>query len=189
MSASGAAIACGRAAAQSGALARRNIPSTTIADAYPHRSEEQSMNQQRSFIQAAVAALALAAALPAFAETRLEVQTVRHPYVYYRDHDIYYSPETRTWFWRADGTWLSGPALPRESEVYVKAGGIKVELDTERPYERHDYVVTHYRNAPAPVTERTVTESSPDRQVTTERTVTETVPGRTEERTVSTTTT
>ena len=80
------------------------------------------MSKHSHFIRAAVAAVALAAALPALAATRVEVTTVKHPYVYYRDRDIYYAPETKTWYWISDGNWRSGPLLPSESQPYVRSG-------------------------------------------------------------------
>jgi len=72
--------------------------------------------------------------------------TTRHRYVYYGDHDIFFSPETKTYFWQSDGRWHSGDALPVEMMPYVRTGGTAIELDTVRPYERHDYVITHYRD-------------------------------------------
>ena len=72
--------------------------------------------------------------------------TTKHRYVYYGDHDIFFSPETKTYFWQSDGRWQSGNALPVEMMPYVRSGGTAIELDTVRPYERHDYVVTHYRH-------------------------------------------
>lgn len=71
--------------------------------------------------------------------------TTTHRYVYYGDHDIYFSPETKTYFWRSEGRWHSGDALPVEMAPYIRTGGVQIELDTVRPYERNDYVITHYR--------------------------------------------
>jgi hypothetical protein len=72
--------------------------------------------------------------------------TTKHSYVYYGDHDIYFSPETKTYYWMADGKWRSGNTLPAEDLAYVRNGGVTIELDTERPYERHDYVIAHYKH-------------------------------------------
>lgn len=143
------------------------------------------------FLRAAVAALVLAAALPTLADTRVEVSTVKHPYVYYRDRDIYYSPETKTWFWLDNGSWRSGPMLPVESQPYAKTGGVTIELDTEHPYERNDYVTTHYKTdaAGAEITERSETKREPGGEVTTRREVSKVNPDQSTERTVTTTTT
>lgn len=78
--------------------------------------------------------------------TTTTTTTTTHRYVYYGDHDIYFSPETKTYFWRAGGRWHSGDALPVEMMPYVRTGGVPIELDTMRPYERNDYVITHYRH-------------------------------------------
>jgi hypothetical protein len=29
----------------------------------------------------------------------------------------------------------------------VRTGGVTIELETERPYEKHDYVIARYKNA------------------------------------------
>ena len=49
-------------------------------------------------------------------------------------------------YWNADGKWLSGAELPADSRAYVRSGGVAIELDTEHPYERNEYVIAHYRN-------------------------------------------
>ena len=107
------------------------------------------------------------------AGSRMEGAARRH-YVYYRDHDIYYAPESRTYYWMADGTWRSGNVLPESSRGYVTSGGIEIDLDTDRPYERHDYVVSTYKNRPALPANGTVSERSVNRDgsVTTTTTTT-----------------
>lgn len=108
------------------------------------------MNIQRNLLAAAVLATGLAGAVPALAESDSTVTlthtTSRHHYVYYGDHQIYFAPETKTYYWRRDGNWTSGAELPTESRGYVAAGGVELDLDTDRPYERHQWVVTHYRD-------------------------------------------
>jgi len=66
--------------------------------------------------------------------------------VYYGDHDIYFAPETRTYYWMDNGRWTSGTTLPTEDQAYIRNGGVQIELDTDRPYERHDYVIAHYKH-------------------------------------------
>jgi hypothetical protein len=51
---------------------------------------------------------------------------------------------TRTYYWRSDGRWLSGTTVPPEIEPFVRSGGVEIDLDTARPYERNEYVVAHY---------------------------------------------
>ena len=108
------------------------------------------MTMFRTALRATLLAAAITAAIPtiALADATLSIQSNRHNYVYYRDHDIYYSPETKTYYWQSNGTWTSGTALPPEDMAYVKSGGVKIELDTVRPYERHDYVIAHYKTKP-----------------------------------------
>src|SRR5215471_6453627 len=65
------------------------------------REKEKSMTKQRSLIRIAALAIAVSAALPAMAETLVE--TGRHHYIYFGDHDIYYAPETKTYFWLDHG--------------------------------------------------------------------------------------
>src|SRR3569832_1459990 len=125
------------------------------------------MNSHRNLIRLAALAIALSAALPALADTRVTVERGRHHYVNYSDKDIYYSPESHKYFWIEDGRWVSGTRLPAEQEDYVvRAKGVDIDLDTDMPYERNDYVVAHYGRA------ATATAAGPARETTrTERTV------------------
>ena len=116
------------------------------------------MYQHRSLIKLAVLAMAISAALPALADTTVSVERGKHHYVFYSDKDIYYAPETRTYFWVEGNKWRSGPTLPREEADYVvRAKGVDIDLDTDRPYERNDYVVEHYRDMSNPSTRETTT--------------------------------
>lgn len=89
-----------------------------------------------TWIKGAVFAVAIAS-LPAIAQAR--------SYVYY-DHDIYYAPYSHTYYWREDGRWRSGHRLDRHYREYVRRGGFTIDLDTDRPYDRHDYVVERYHD-------------------------------------------
>jgi len=124
------------------------------------------MSNHRSFSKIAALAIAVSAAsaaLPALADTTVSVEKGKHHYVYYSDKDIYYAPESKTYWWVENGKWLSGPSVPRENQDYVvRAKGIDIDLDTERPYERNDYVVAHYKNAEpreTTTTERTTSDN------------------------------
>jgi len=101
------------------------------------------MTKYRSFIKVAALAIAVSAALPALADTTV-VESGKHHYVYFGDHDIYYAPETKTYFWLEKGRWQSGYSVPDEYRTYVTTKGVDIDLDTERPYERNDYVIAHY---------------------------------------------
>jgi hypothetical protein len=112
------------------------------------------MTIHRTHLAAAVASLALFAALPTFADTVVPPETTttttttvtKHHYVYYPEHDIYFAPESKTYYWMSDGKWISGTVLPSEDLPYLRSKGVTIELDTARPYERHDYVIAHYKN-------------------------------------------
>ena len=124
------------------------------------------MSNHRSFSKVAALAIAVSATfagLPALADTTVSVEHGKHHYVYYSDKDIYYAPESKTYWWVENGKWQSGPSVPRESQDYVvRAKGIDIDLDTERPYERNDYVVAHYKNAEpreTTTTERTTSDN------------------------------
>jgi hypothetical protein len=103
------------------------------------------MTTLRSFINTAALAVAISVALPpALADDTAVVANGGHHYVYYRDHGIYYAPETGTYFWRDHGRWQSGSSLPAGEQRHASANGIDIYLDTERPFERNDYVIAHY---------------------------------------------
>jgi hypothetical protein len=116
----------------------------------------------------AALSLAFAVALPVLAD---EVVTVdrsgTHHYVFYRDHDIYFAPDTRTYYWNENGTWRSGSSLPPEDQAFIANGGIDVQLDTLKPYERNDYVIQHYKDGPTTTRETTVSTSSDGSTTTT----------------------
>jgi len=113
------------------------------------------MTIHRNHLAAALASLALCAALPALADTTVPsdqttttttTTVTKHRYIYYPEHDIYFAPESMTYYWNSNGKWLSGTTLPPEDLPYLRSRGISIELDADRPYERHDYVIAHYKN-------------------------------------------
>jgi hypothetical protein len=106
------------------------------------------MTKLRSLINTAALAVAIFVALPALADDTTVVANGGHHYVYYRDHGIYYAPETGTYFWREHGKWQSAASLPAGERSYASGDGIDIELDTERFYERNAYVIAHYGPAP-----------------------------------------
>lgn len=111
------------------------------------------MTMRHSLMAATVIAIGVAAALPAMAQTTETTETTvttvkkgHHHYVYYGDHDIYFAPERKTYYWREGDAWRSGVELPPAYRGYITTGGVTIDLDTERPYERNDWVVEHYRH-------------------------------------------
>jgi len=126
------------------------------------------MTTKHTTIRTAALALSLAVALPALADSYKEpvsqttretttqqdangtttttTTTEKHRYVYYADHDIYFAPDTKTYYWQASaGNWTSGTTLPEEDRAYVRGKGVAIELDTDKPYTKHDYVIAHYK--------------------------------------------
>ena len=73
----------------------------------------------------------------------------KHRYMYYPSHQVYYEPASTTWFWLDGGNWRFGSSLPVYYQQYTR-GGVWVDLEDDRPYHRHDYVVRHY-GRPRPV--------------------------------------
>ncbi|MBB5017706.1 hypothetical protein HNQ59_000975 [Chitinivorax tropicus] len=67
----------------------------------------------------------------------------QHQYVYYPERQVYYEAERQLWFWLDGGSWQIGAKLPLSLGVRTNEG-VKVVLETEKPYEAHDYVVKHY---------------------------------------------
>jgi len=108
------------------------------------------MNIFRTALKAAALALVVTLAVPSVyaddTDTKVTVTKTKHKYVYYGDHDIYFAPESKTYYWQSNGTWTSGTTLPEEYTGYVKNGGVNIELDVDKPYERHDYVIAHYKH-------------------------------------------
>jgi hypothetical protein len=114
--------------------------------------KEKHMTIHRNLIAAAIASLIFCAALPAVADevvpadqTTTTTTVVKHRYVYYPEHEIYFAPESKTYYWRVNGNWISGTMLPQEDMPYIRTHGVSIELDTDRPYTRHDYVISHYK--------------------------------------------
>jgi len=113
------------------------------------------MTIHRNHLAAAIASLALCAALPALAAdqtmpsdqstTTTTTTVTKHHYDYYPEHDIYFAPDTKTYYYQVNGNWTAGTTLPAEDMPYVRSKGVTIELDTDRPYERHDYVISHYK--------------------------------------------
>ena len=106
------------------------------------------MNLHRSLVTALTLAIGFAAAAPAIADSDTTVTVTKHHYVYYGEHQIYFAPETKTYYWQttSTGPWQSGAVLPVESQGYVTSGGVEMDLDTDHPYERNEWVVGHYKH-------------------------------------------
>ena len=100
----------------------------------------------RGFIAALVIAAGCVAIAPLTLADEVTVTTThKHHYVYYGDHEIYFAPEAKVYYWRDNGAWRSGAELPTEMRTYVRTGGVEVDLETEHPYERHNWVVAHLK--------------------------------------------
>jgi hypothetical protein len=106
----------------------------------------------RPFAAALLLLFTCAGVAPAFADPPPHAPAhgwrAKHRYTYYRDHEIYYSPESRIWFWMdRDGDWRFGADLPVRLQQFT-VGGVSIELDTDRPYREHAYVVERYGKGP-----------------------------------------
>jgi hypothetical protein len=128
----------------------------------------------RTVIKSAALALAIAAGMSSAAYADTVISAGKHHFVFYRDHNIYYAPESHTYFWLDNGRWQSGTMLPEEQRTYVTTNGVDIDLDTDRPYERHAYVVAHYGERPASSTTVERTTSDDAGAVTTTTTTTTT---------------
>jgi hypothetical protein len=105
------------------------------------------MRTFRKLTAGVLLAIGFAVAAPSMADTTVTVEkTGKHHYVYYADHQIYFAPESKTYYWQTDGRWQSGVTLPAEDRAYVAAGGVELDLDTDRPYDRHEWVLKHYKD-------------------------------------------
>lgn len=93
------------------------------------------MNALHKLLKAAVVTMVLGAAAPAMATH----------YVYYGS-DVYYAPEARVYYWRDHGNWHSGATIAHRHRGLVRGNGFEIELNTSRPYDRHDYVLARYRD-------------------------------------------
>src|SRR4029077_4751387 len=75
--------------------------------AFPSSHKEKLMNMRHTVLHATAISIALAA-LPVLAQQTETTETPtkttgkqgNHEYVYYGDHDIYFAPETRTYYWQ-----------------------------------------------------------------------------------------
>jgi hypothetical protein len=73
-----------------------------------------------------------------------EVEVREYRYVYYPTQQVYFAPETRSWFWLNGSAWQGGLNLPAQRHVNAASGGVSVLLNTPRPYVEHVYVEEHY---------------------------------------------
>jgi hypothetical protein len=86
---------------------------------------------------------------PPWAPAHGERAKHQYRYVYYPQQEIYYSPESRLWFWASGNRWQFGVNLPVQYEqVIIGAGGVGIVLRSDRPYTEHVYVVQQYGGRP-----------------------------------------
>ena len=107
------------------------------------------MKLNRSII-AVLSLTAFAVAAPVMAQDQTVVEktttTTKHHYVYYGDHQIYFAPETKTYYWQSNGQWTSGTALPPEDAAYIKTRAMEIDLDTDKPYTQNEIVIKKYKS-------------------------------------------
>jgi hypothetical protein len=95
---------------------------------------------------AVVLAIGFAYAAPAIVHAETSVTVTKHHYVYYPDHEIYFAPDSKTYYWRSGERWESGVTLPEADRGYVTTGGVELDIDADRPYEKHEWVLKHYKD-------------------------------------------
>jgi len=71
-------------------------------------------------------------------------QRARHHYVNYPNGEMYYAPRSHMWFWLTGNGWQASVDLPLALRAYARVGGVDIQLDAARPYERHAYVTRRY---------------------------------------------
>jgi len=54
--------------------------------------------------------------------TTTTTTVTKHRYMYYADHDIYFAPETRTYYWQSNGSWRKLHGSPGIAE-FLKTRG------------------------------------------------------------------
>lgn len=91
-------------------------------------------------------AVAVPAVVQAETETTVTTTTTKHHYMYYPEHEIYFAPDTKTYYWRSGERWEAGTTLPEADRAYVSSGGIAIDLDVDKPYEKHEWVLKHYKD-------------------------------------------
>ena len=109
------------------------------------------MRIHKPLVTAVMLAIGCGLAAPAlYADTQTTVEktttTTKHHYMYYPEHHIYFAPESKTYYWENNGRWVSGTDLPPENRAYVASGGVAIDLDTDKPYERNSWVIAHYKD-------------------------------------------
>jgi hypothetical protein len=107
------------------------------------------MRALKTLSTAVALAIGFASAAPALVhadETTVTTTTTKHHYTYYPEHEIYFAPESKTYYWRNGEKWESGVTLPEADRAYVTTGGVQIDLDVDRPYEKHEWVIKHYKD-------------------------------------------
>jgi hypothetical protein len=66
--------------------------------------------------------------------------TVYH-YMYYPDEEVYFVPETSTYWWLSNGVWVSGPRVP----VGITLGArVNLDVDARDPWRHHEVIIRQY---------------------------------------------
>ncbi|WP_423707883.1 hypothetical protein [Undibacterium sp. WLX3042] len=76
---------------------------------------------------------------------RYDPEPVRnYNYIYYPSHQVYFSPQSQTWYWSDGRGWEANNRLPYFISIDARFGGIPVVLSSARPYVYHQYVEQRY---------------------------------------------
>lgn len=88
----------------------------------------------------------------------------QYSYVYYPQHQFYYAPHTRNWYWHDAGRWHHGPHLPRVLASFA-VGGVNILLEAALPWHQHNHVVHRYPAPRVPHVEHHVYHAPPPPRV------------------------
>ena len=76
---------------------------------------------------------------------RYEAEPVRnYNYIYYPSRQVYFSPQSQTWYWTDGRRWEANNRLPYFINIDARFGGIPVVLSSPQPYVYHQYVEQNY---------------------------------------------
>jgi hypothetical protein len=62
-------------------------------------------------------------------------------YMYYPDQEVYFVPETSTYWWLKDGAWISGPRVPEGISLGAR---VNLDVDAREPWHHHEVIVKRF---------------------------------------------
>lgn len=71
-------------------------------------------------------------------------QRHKFTYQYHPQLEIYYSPESGDYFWKEGQKWVCGQQLPALHDDFSFSDTVRITLNTDLPYTRHEHVLRAY---------------------------------------------